>query len=161
MRQYSDCSCWHSFGFSLLSFPVSWAVQSRGVEPACVPLPAELCRAAEAQTFSSVSCYWHLSCRRRVLAVGFSIGVCCVPVSPNKILFKKQESFLPGLLLLLRVGQKEQGCVSCVLFRGRAGTCSVGFWGEPQQSVPSVRRHDTSRCNSCESTGCYTQEQPR
>lgn len=109
----------------------------------------------------SVSCYWHLSCRRRVLAVGFSIGVCCVPVSPNKILFKKQESFLPGLLLLLRVGQKEQGCISCVLFRGRAGTCSVGFWGEPQQSVPPVRRHDTSRCNSCESTGCYTQEQPR
>lgn len=38
----------------------------------------------------SVSCYWHLSFRRRVVAVGFSMGVCCVPVSPNKILFKKQ-----------------------------------------------------------------------
>lgn len=47
-------------------------------------------------------------------------------MSPNKILFKKQESFLPGLSLL-RVGQKEQCCISCVLFRGRAGRCSAGF----------------------------------
>lgn len=100
MQQCGDCSCWHSCGLSVLSFCVSWAVWSRGVGPVCVPASAELCSAAEAQTFS-VSSYWHLSCRR-VLAVGFSIGVCCVPVSANKILFKKQESFLPGLSLLLR-----------------------------------------------------------
>lgn len=109
----------------------------------------------------SVPCYWYLSCRGRVLSVGFSFGVCCVPVILYKILLKKQKRFLPGLLLLLRVGQKEQCCISCVLFRGPAGRCLVVFWGELQQFVPPVRGHDSSRCNSYESAGCYTQEQPR
>lgn len=99
----------------------------------------------------SVPC--HLSCRRRVLTVGFGVGVFLW--APNKILFKKQESFLPGLFVLPRVGQKEQ----CPVQRRQEGA-QWGFgvqhsslspqWGDMSQQMQllwaSRVSHPGDRC---------------